>query len=353
MSPHGKKQCILLAYLDSGREWKPEDVCAYPLTHICYAFARIEDGEVTAKHFKRLERLQKIRELRPDIRILLSIGGWTADGFSDAALTAESRALFVSTTKQVLQEYGFEGVDMDWEYPGSDQAGIKARKEDKQNFTFLMQELRTMLDGLPLPNGKRALLTTALGAGQRRIDEIEVDKVIPLFDFINVMTYDMTTSSRRTRHHTNLYSPSYDPQQISLAKETELLKQAGFPSEKIVLGGAFYGRVWNNVHNEGTGLFADSEQEVANFEDYRFLAAGQLKDPSFKQYWDDSACAPYLFNGSTFISYDNERSMKEKIEFAVKEKLGGFMFWEFSLDDTHTLIRALSEAVRNNYPPQG
>ncbi|QSH95121.1 glycoside hydrolase family 18 protein [Treponema phagedenis] len=340
-----KLPCKLLAYVDSGRGWTPEQICAYPITNLCYAFGRIVNGAVSTAHFTMLDKLWRIKELRPDIRIQLSIGGWTAEGFSDAALTKESRALFVRSAYESLKDSPFEGLDIDWEYPGSDAAGIKARKEDRENYTALMTELREMLDRLQLANGKKPLLTMALGAGEKLLNDIEMQKLLPVMDFVNVMTYDLCTSSPKTRHHTCLKSPSYDPEQISLEKETKLLLVAGIPREKIILGGSFYGRLWHKTRNEGTGLFQDSGQGVAAFEDFGIMLKNQLKDPAYKQYWDESAEAAYLFNGETFISYDNERSLKAKMRYVIEEKLGGFVFWEFSCDDSGTLITALSEAL--------
>ena len=122
---------------------------------------------------------------------VVSVGGWGADGFSQAAATAEGRSLFVTSTLELMQQHGFLGVDIDWEYPCSDMAGIAASPDDRENFTLLMQELRQGLDRLTAQDGRKRLLACALGASPSLAENIDCKAIGHLTDQINLMTYDL------------------------------------------------------------------------------------------------------------------------------------------------------------------
>ncbi|NJO13057.1 MAG: hypothetical protein HC872_05855 [Gammaproteobacteria bacterium] len=114
-------------------------------------------------------------------------------GFSDAALSAASRAAFAASAVALLREHALDGLDLDWEYPGQSTAGIKSRPEDKQNFTLLLAAVRQQLDRAST-RGRDFLLTIASAHG-RYFDHTEMDKLHVHLDWINVMTYDFVTGS--------------------------------------------------------------------------------------------------------------------------------------------------------------
>lgn len=312
------------------------------LTHINYAFALIQNGEVTGSHLKNLDILKKMKALNPNLKTVISIGGWGAGGFSEAASTAESREKFADTAVEFMINNDFDGIDIDWEYPCSSLAGIASSPEDKFNFTLMLQEIRKRLDALERDSGKHYLLNVAAGAGEYFIDGTEMEKAQQYIDYLNLMTYDMRGSFQDiTGHHTNLYEQSGEPEGISSEKAVNMFVNAGVPIEKIVLGTAFYARMWRGVENAGTGLGRKAQTTGSHSASYSDLLESYINKNGYTRYWDDKAKAPYLFNGDTFVSYDDDESMKYKAEFIKERGLAGVMFWEYSLDRSHTLLDSL------------
>lgn len=180
-------------------EWKKhypiERIPAEKLTHVNYAFAIIDKDGKCAMRMPELAKMNfpKLVELKkkhPHLRTLISVGGWEdSERFSDAALTEDARRVFAQSCADFVTEHGFDGVDIDWEFPvsGGDKDHV-ARPQDKRNFTLLLAELRKRLDARGKADGKHYLLTIAAPAGG--LARIEIDQIHPHLDFINLMTYD-------------------------------------------------------------------------------------------------------------------------------------------------------------------
>jgi len=319
----------------------------FKLTHINYAFALIKDGAVTGDHLKEIDRLNELKKKNPELKTLISVGGWGAGGFSEAASTAEGRARFADTAAEFMEAKGFDGIDIDWEYPCSSAAGIKSSPDDKYTFTLLIKDLRDRLDELGRKNKRHYLLTAAVGAGPYFIHSTEMDKVQQYLDFVNLMTYDMRGYNNITGHHTNLYAPQGDPEGMSGAKAVELFHAAGVPLEKMVLGAAFYSRIWTGVENKNNGLHQRAQGPAGFGKSHGELLRDYINKNGFVRYWDDSAKAPYLFNGDTFITYDDEESLAYKAEYVKSKGLAGIMFWQYSHDESHTLVDRLYRELKH------
>lgn len=322
-----------------------EDI--FKLTHINYAFALVKDNAVTGEHLKNIDKLNEFKKLNPQLKTVISIGGWGAGGFSEAASTAEGRRIFADTAIDFMKNNNFDGIDIDWEYPCSSLAEIKSSPDDKHNFTLMLKEMREKLDALGKPHGKHYLLTIAAGADQYFIDGTEMDIIQQYLDYVNIMTYDMRGSFQDiTGHHTNLYAPTGDPEGISGEKSVGLFVNAGVPIEKIVLGAAFYARMWLGVENADNGLHRKAETTGCHTRDYTDLLENYINKNDFVRYWDDNAKAPYLFSGNTFVSYDDEESLGYKAEYIKEKGLAGIMFWEYPLDKSHTLVDKLYRELK-------
>ncbi|HZK34795.1 MAG TPA: glycoside hydrolase family 18 protein [Bacillota bacterium] len=332
----------LLAYLADWTDWNVDmlDVCK--LTHLNYAFATIKNGRVTTQHLKKLGRLQKLKLKNPNLKILISIGGWGADGFSDAALGLESRKLFTETATNIVREYKLDGIDLDWEYPCRDFAGIKARPEDKGNYTLMVRSLRKGLDDLSREKNKPYLLTMAAGASKLFADDLELEQLIQLLDFINIMTYDFHTGTNITGHHTNLYEFN-EGKSFSASKAIDTFIKAGVPPHKLVLGAAFYGRGWSGL-DSGSHPIGQSSQPSVSFTYADCKKA--IEDKRLKRYWDRTACAPYLWDGDTFVGYDDPKSLLHKVSYVLEKELAGIMFWEWSQDVDNELLHAIYNAYQ-------
>jgi chitinase len=334
----------------------PAVIHAEKLTHVNFAFARITaDGQVAlaeAGQEASLLRLVALKKTHPQLKVIISIGGWTADGFSDAALTDASRAVFADGAVALVRKYSLDGVDVDWEYPGQGVAGIKYRTEDQQNFTRLLQALRQKLDvasdAQGRTGGNRYTLTIA-SADREYFDHTEMDKLHVYLDWINVMSYDFFNSlTPTTGHHAGLYraalaSPTDRDTDTSIRQHLA----AGIPPEKLVLGVAFYGRGFTGVTPLNEGLNQPYERfEAAH--NYSELADKLIGRQGFVRRWDDQAKAPYLWNSAsrTFITYDDPQSIGIKAQYVKAHHLGGMMFWELSEDRNDELLDVIAGSLR-------
>ncbi|HTD75601.1 MAG TPA: glycoside hydrolase family 18 protein, partial [Steroidobacteraceae bacterium] len=309
----------------------------------------LTDGRVEAN----LTRLVGLKKANPRLKVIVSIGGWMADGFSDAALTDASRSRFSDSAVQLLRQFSADGVDIDWEYPGQGIAGIKYRAEDRQNFTRLLKALRDKLNAASAAQGRggddRYTLTIA-SADREYFEHTEMDKLHVYLDWINVMSYDFFNSlTPTTGHHAGLYrAAAAGPIDRDADASVKQHLAAGIPAGKIVLGVAFYGRGFAGVRPIGNGL----RQPYERFEsahDYSELADKFIGRQGFVRYWDDRAKAPYLWNSAsrTFITYDDPQSIRIKAQYVKAHHLGGMMFWELSEDRNDELLDAVESVMHS------
>ena len=345
----------IVGYVTGGTDiW---DVDARKLTHINYAFAQVtEEHTITFNDDNapaHLAQLQALKARNPDLKLLVSVGGWGAKNFTDAALTDSSRATFAESAVEMVKRYGLDGVDVDWEFPGQAVGGIEARPEDRQNFTRLLRTLRTRLDSLSMVRDRvgddRYLLTIASNDDQDYFDHTEMEAVHPHLDFVNVMTYDFfTAGSETTGHHTGLFRSGHEGAPTrTAAAAVERHLDAGIPPRKITLGVAFYGRAWSGVRARRKGLNQPYD-EFAGFIPYETLVDRYIDRNGFTRYWDESAKAPYLWapDSAMFISYEDPESLRHEARYVREKNLGGVMYWEHSLDHRETLLDVLYEALR-------
>ena len=316
------------------------------LTHLNVAFGLVRDHRIQTDHLKHLDVFPSLRQANPALQIVLSIGGWGAGGFSEAAATAQTRQVFVSTAVEAMLAGGFDGLDIDWEYPCIAVAGIGASPADKTTFTLMCRELRVALDHQGEEDGRHYILSIAAGADQYFVDATEMDQVQECLDYVQLMTYDMRGGFQTlTGHHTSLYTGTGDLFRISTAASVRLYEQVGVPREKIVIGAAFYARKWANVPDENHGLYQMAPSSGGHGAHYTQLVQDYIDKNGFVRYWDDEAKAPYLFNGSDFYSYDDPESLRHKARFLKDEGLLGIMYWEHGADETRTLLQTLYESL--------
>lgn len=325
----------LIGYVGTGdlNEVTAEDVNNLDVINI--AFGHIRQGRAEWNHPECKAALSRIKSRNPDIKILLSIGGWSASGFSEAAMTEKNRKRLAASALDIIKEYNLDGVDIDWEYPCFRVAGIDGSEKDRENFTLLLEALRRTLDEA---GDRTYLLTIAAGGGDYFTSCTEMDKVQGYLDYVQLMTYDLKGGFQTfTGHHTSLYSNKRDLFPASTDRAVECFIQAGVPKEKLVIGGAFYSREWRNVPDVEHGLHQMAGTTGGYGPAYHSLIRDYVDKNGYVRYWDEEAKAPYLFNGETFISYDDKESLKRKAEYAEEKGLFGLMYWEYGCDKTHTL----------------
>lgn len=314
------------------------------LTHINVAFGHVRQDEIVTEHLKQVDAIQRIKREFPELKVLLSVGGWSAGGFSEAASTETGRQKMAASAVRVIRTLPFDGIDLDWEYPCYGEADIASSPADKQNFTLLLRAIREALDVQGAEDGRHYMLTIAAGADQYYVDGTEMDKVHSYLDYVQVMTYDMRGGFQvLTGHHTNLYTPTGDLFRISTDASVRMFVNAGVPRNKIVIGAAFYSRKWSGVPNRNNGLHQMAASAGGYGPSFTELDADYINKQGYIRYWDNEACSPYLFDGSTFISYEDEQSIRCKCEYARSQGLAGIMFWEYSCDKTHRLLDAIHQ----------
>jgi chitinase len=360
----------IVAYYFSGSSqrvpYRVTDIPAEKLTHVNFAFFNVSpdglcivgdpaldleyrypgdpDGEPYYGHFRQLNLL---KQRHPHLQTLMSVGGWGWSGhFSDAALTAESRARFAHACLEHLRLYGFDGVDIDWEYPvaGGMQGNVE-RPEDRQNFTALLAELRRQLDAQGAQDGRPYLLTVATPAGVANYGNLELDRIHAHLDWINLMTYDFASFTAETKFNAPLYAEADGYESCDTAVRDYLA--AGIPPEKIVLGVPFYGRGWLGVPPENDGLHQPFAQAWTDLSGYRDLARRHI--PTMERHWHVRAQVPWLYDRDeqVMITYDDAESIGIKADYVKALRLGGMMFWEISQDDADcTLLNALYTRLR-------
>lgn len=311
------------------------------------AFGHIVNGCVYYAPDCVLEEFKRIRKENADCKLVLSIGGWGAGGFSEAAADEEGREKFALTAVEIIKKYELDGLDIDWEYPCISTAGIAATYDDRENFTKLIKTSREIMDR---ELGKDKMLTIAAGAGEYFINSTNMSEVEKYLDYVQLMTYDLRGGYHIiTGHHTNLLDDKKDILQASAKKAAACFEKAGVPRDKLILGAAYYSRMWKGVPDRESGLHQMAETTGGYGPSYGELVKDYINKNGYKRYFDEEARAPWLFNGDTFISYDDEVSCKEKAEYVVKNGLGGIMFWEYRLDETRTLTEVMRKALDKNY----
>ncbi|HEX8546066.1 MAG TPA: glycosyl hydrolase family 18 protein [Cytophagaceae bacterium] len=272
---------------------------------------------------------------KSNVRVFVSIGGWTlSDKFSDIANDAGKRAKFALNCVNLIKEYNFDGIDIDWEYPGF--ADHNGRPFDKVNYTKLMQSIRTELNNHTKTTGKKYALTACFSASPLHIVNVEVDKLIPILDMFNIMTYDFSGSwDALSGHNSPLYSFSPASATSNFDAAFKMFHVANkVPADKINLGIAFYGRAFANCTGLGE---THSGADLVNFPNDEAAPTYHEILTKINQYnrtWDDKANAPYL-TGKTlksFVTYDDEQSVSLKADYVIKNNAKGVIIWEISGD---------------------
>lgn len=341
----------IIGYAAGYEDYDFSKIDATKLTHINFAFANIVEGKAAFEletDAAKIATLIGLKEQNPDLKVLYSVGGWVwSDQFSTMAAYDESRKKFAESCVELLKKHNFDGVDLDWEYPGQRAEDNDFRPSDKDNFTLLLAEIRQALDVQGEKDNTHYLLTIATGADQAYIDHTNLGEAHKHLDFINVMCYDFYQGWMfQTGHHANLH-PS-DKEKYGGNSGVEAIDrhiEAGVPVDKLVLGIPFYGRQWEKVAPTEVPLYANANQGGYIISYWEILE--KLKSGKYEKMYDESAKATYLWNPTEniFISYDTPKEIKLKAEYIKEKGLGGAMFWEYSLDKDQELLNTLFESL--------
>ncbi|MGF1823425.1 glycosyl hydrolase family 18 protein [Vibrio splendidus] len=332
--------------------------------------------------------MMALKQRNPDLKIIPSIGGWTlSDPFFDFT-TKANRDTFVASVKKFLNTWKFyDGVDIDWEFPGGGGAApdLGDPVNDGPAYIALMAELRVMLDELEAENGRTYELTSAIGVGHDKIEDVNYGDAIQYMDYIFAMTYDFYGGWNNVLGHQtalncgNFMRPGqcdgtgldengeqYTGPAYTTDNGIQLLLEQGVPANKLVVGTAMYGRGWEGVlpsslsdpNDPMTGvgngkLTGSSAQGVweDGVIDYKGIKANMLGANNqgingFEYGYDEMAEAPYVWNRTSgkLITFDDDRSVKAKGAYVRSLGLAGLFSWEIDADNGD-ILNAMHEGL--------
>ena len=315
-----------------------------------------------------LHQIAELKARNPELKALISLGGWSGSAyFSDAALTDASLKMLVSSCIDLWIKCNLpglpagaaggilDGIDLDWEWPGSSgNAGNVIRAEDKQNFTLLLAEFRAQLDRLGRQNRKKYLLTAFVPAAPAKIEAgFEVKKIFKYLDFATVQGYDFHgTWEPVTNQQSALRVPAGAPDDPDFSVENTINAwlAGGAPKRELVLGVPYYGQGWTGVGSGGNGLFQPATGPApglfaAGTEDWKTLKT--LPAKGFTVHRDLRNGHAWLFDGTTFWTYDDPAVLLQKALYIRAKGLGGAMMWSLDGDDEKaSLTKAISAGLR-------
>lgn len=342
-----------------GRKYFPQAIPADKLTHVLYSFGNNRpDGEVfltdpwsdvqihydgdswndTGNNlYGNLKQLNLLKQKNRNLKVLLSIGGWTyaheQKSFDIPASTPQGRKTFADSCVKLIKDLGFDGIDIDWEYPTNPEQG--------QQLLLLLQEVRCAMEAYAdqlassNPDGTRPhfVLSIAAPAGESNYKNMPLGALAQVLDFINLMAYDYSGSwEKHASHQAALFPSTSCPP--STPFNTDAVVSAytaqGVPASKLVLGMPLYGRAFANTTGLGQGFQGTGagswEQGVWDYK--------ALPQAGATEHYDDEAGASYSYDGSTktLVSYDTLDMARRKAAYVKERGLGGAMWWELSGD---------------------
>ncbi len=328
-------------YIMDGADMPLRNEDAKKLDQLNVSFALIRDGEANVSHWRGTKKLSAFLKKHPHIDGVLSVGGWGADGFSQACRTEEGRKKLAASILEVMDDHGFVGVDIDWEYPGVSGTGIATHEDDVENWYAFLAELRAGLDAREVQHGREYLLSVALGAGESHLNAIDPARLDGLLDQAVVMAYDLSGFERITGHHAGLYPETGKAN--SGAHAVQRLTEGGLSPDKILLGMPAYGRVWRQVSGGGDGL--GQRAGTSGNKTISFDEVAALESKGYKRHWDEAAQAAYWFDGSSFVSGEDELSIRAKCDWLVEKGLQGVAVWQYTQDASGAMLGLLDEAL--------
>ncbi|PLR32891.1 polysaccharide degrading enzyme [Chimaeribacter coloradensis] len=334
---------------DAHNNFTPDKIDFSELTHLNYGFAVVKNGEVgihdTYKAPELLTQLDKMTE-EAGVTNMISVGGWnnSLEGVFEAATATDAGVdKLANSMLAFMLQWGFDGIDVDWEYPDTE--------AEKAQFTKLMQSLRSKLDAQGKKDDKYYQLSAAVTTNHSKIEFINPAVTTPLMDSVNVMAYDIHGAfDAITGHNAPLYANRQDADQKLNVSATlkEYADTYNVPKNKLMVGIPYYGRGWGNVEPTEIipgmpGLFAPGSatsqgawDDVGQFTGTNpwYVLKEKLANGGFTRYWDSESRVPYMYNASTkeLLTYDDPQSVREKVDFINNEGYGGAIVWDLSGD---------------------
>ncbi|XP_069116473.1 chitinase-3-like protein 1 [Argopecten irradians] len=328
-------------------QYFPNHTDPHLCTHLVFSFAKLEKSELSFYDGDEdlYKEINDMKLVNPELQTLLAVGGWTQESTEWSAMVSKTNQMnkFIVKSIPFLRKYGFDGLDLDWEYPAL-RHGANATT-DKHNFALLCKKLRMAFErDARMTRRPRLLLTVAVGAAKKVIDaSYEVPTITRYVDFINLMSYDLHGSwVMETGHHSLLYGREYTSEHaedvyLDIDWAARYWNLLGAPKEQINIGLSFYGRGFTlkDSNDNGFGAKTKGPNRPGPFTKESGYAAYyeicMMLSRAGHTYRENGA--PYYVNGNQWIGYDDEESISEKVAWLIREGFGGAMIWALPLDD--------------------
>ena len=305
-SPKDTLPKIALAYVvDAGK--RPLD--AFMFTHLIYAFVEFNDecDGIVIQHPEKLQAIVDLKKENPDLKVMVCVGGYKREGYSEMTRDKKKRKAFVKDLKHLVDSLRLDGVDLDWEFPTTENGGHTATPNDDKNYVAFVKELRKAL-------GKDKWISYYSNNSGLYIDHKGME---PYVSYVHVSGYNLAVpkEGERGRHQSALY-PSSKFGDWCVSKSIEKHIDFGVPKEKVLMGIPFFGR--------GKTPFP-SYVECRLFE--QNADGTQIR-------WDEEAQAPYYAdkNGALVLGFDDERSIEAKFDFIRANGIPGVFVWNYDGD---------------------
>jgi chitinase len=368
---------VLAYYLGSADPIDKYDVTQ--MTHIIFCFGQIDGNRfrITRNDSAVIRKMVSLKSVNPQLKVIISLGGGRGcKTCSDAFSTEAGREEFAKSINEFHKYFGTDGLDLDWEFPTIEHfVGQKYSPADKKNFTGLVAAIRKY-------NPDKEL-SFAAGAHAGIFEEVvEWKKVMKMMDYVNLMTYDIGSYQNRpdlpqyrhlalgedakiTYNHTALYSTpdqlhaipgkyaqfKTPGQERSVDWCVKYLLKMGIPASKIIVGAAFYGRVYEEVDFLNDGLYIPGKYKGGV--SFKNFPTELSADSGYVYHWDETAKAPYMYNPAKkiFVTYDDKKSVELKTKYVIDNKLGGIMFWQLGNDSFRDGLLDVIDKTKKSYRP--